>query len=88
MTREEIEAEYVVRGGIIVSPGKFEGQPLHAPHFWALGLEGAADEDDGECYAFHVDSSDVERFAELAGVRTLRLVEDANGFVRVFEDRG
>jgi hypothetical protein len=86
MTREEIEQEYKVIAGIITSPGKFEGESVYAPHYWNLGLEGGADEDDGESYVFHLDSSDVLVWPELSSVRTLRLIEDDNGFVHTFRE--
>lgn len=90
MTREEVEKEYRVVAGVIVSRGKFEGEPVYVPAFWQLALEGGFDDvetvGEGEfaevhTFAFKIDASDVERWPELAGVRTLRLWEDDNGFV-------
>lgn len=48
MTRAEIAAHYVIVNGFIHSPGKFQGEPVYAPHFYALvGLgEGVAQDDD------------------------------------------
>ncbi len=45
MTRAEIRALYDTANGRIVSPGKFEGQPIYAPHFWERVLNGGADEE-------------------------------------------
>ncbi len=86
VTREEIEASYRVVGGKIVSPGEFQNEPVWAPHYWALVLEGAEDDtfDDGcgvEWSIFHIDASDVERWPELAGAETVALAKLDNGFV-------
>lgn len=92
MTREEIEKDYKVIGSTIISPGKFEGGPVYAPHFYDLGLNGCADEeestenDDNPAFVFFLDASDVERWPELRGVRKLRLVIDGNGFVHTFRE--
>ena len=34
-TRETIEQEFTVERDVIVSPGRFEGQPRYAPYFEA-----------------------------------------------------
>lgn len=91
MTREEIEKEYRVIGSTIISPGKFQNEPVYAPDFWELGLAGAADEieeknDDAAVFVFHIDASDVQRWPELRDVRKLRLVESGDGFVHVFKE--
>lgn len=33
---------YSTDGTKITSPGKFEGEPIFAPYYWNLGLEGPA----------------------------------------------
>lgn len=89
MTRHETLNNYEVNPatGTIISPGKFEGEPIFAPHFWFCGLEGFADSDDGKVYTFRIKQSDPERkeFPELAKwlgrKRALRLIEDDQGFV-------
>lgn len=82
--------EYENDGKRITQPGKFEGEPVFAPYFWQLGLEGFADSDEGIVYLFRFDKDDKE-FTEwptlkkwLGRRRTLRLREDGNGFVRCF----
>lgn len=76
--------------GRITSPGKFEGEPLFAPVFWGIALDGFADGDDGRTYTFRVPKSDPMRaeFPELTEFlgrsRTLRLREDSQGFVHCF----
>jgi len=75
---------------LITSPGKFEGEPIFAPHFWSVGLEGFADGDDGQCYAFKFKNGDKEltEWPELkhwlGRKRTLRMVEGESGFVHCF----
>ena len=83
-------AEYDIENGRITSPGKFEGEPIFAPYFWNLGLEGFADNDDGSVYRFKITKDDEsnpywpELKAWLGTKRTLRLREDSQGFVHCF----
>lgn len=91
MTRSEILATYTVDAcGRITSSGKFEGEPIFAPHFWEVGLSGFADFDDGRTYGFRIGKADSEHkeFPELkrwlGRRRTLRLTDDDCGFVRCF----
>lgn len=73
---------YKVENGRIVSPGKFEGCREYVPHFWDIGLDGFADSDDGITYTFKVTKEDRTQFPGAFGKRrTVRLVEDSNGFV-------
>lgn len=76
--------DYQNDGRIITQPGKFQGEPVFAPHFWNLGLEGFADDDDGERYSFNVTKDDAEFWPELEGVAVVELREDSNGFVHAF----
>lgn len=82
MTREEIEKEYKVENGIIRSPGKFEGEPVYAPYFWSMFLDGMADEDDSRILWFDVQEDDIEQFPELKMYKQVGLWEDEQGFVR------
>lgn len=94
MTKEQLNLNYEIKGGRIVSPGKFEGEPMFAPHFWELGLEGFADEDDGKVYKFKLDETDLtdagtnpfcrELKEWLGRKRTLRMIENDQGFVHCF----
>ena len=43
MTRQEIEQSYTTQNGAIVSPGKFEGEPIFTPYFWDATMDGSAD---------------------------------------------
>lgn len=86
--REEIEREYKVVNGIIESPGKFEGEPVYAPYFWGLYLNGMADYDEspggalaGEVSGFDLTDEDRERFPELEGFERVELWTDDQGFV-------
>lgn len=79
--RAEIEKQYTVRDGRIASPGKFEGEMIYTPYFWSHGLEGMADDDDGETFTFRVTPEEKAAFPELAKVKTVRLRERDDGFV-------
>jgi hypothetical protein len=82
MTRKEIEESYEVKDGRICSPGKFEGEVIYAPYFWAFGLEGWADRDDGKVYGFDIHPDDRAEFPEIpADRRTINLDEADQGFV-------
>jgi len=84
MTRQEIERDYQIRNGVIVSPGKFEGEPIYAPYFWEIGMDGFADSDDGKTYRFRITDEDRKLFPEIPRRRrSLHLYEDSQGFVYV-----
>lgn len=90
MTRESILAEYNHLNGRITSPGKFEGEPVFAPYYWTLTMEGFADSDNGQVasFRFKAGDKDFEKWPELktwlGRRRTLRLVEDSQGFVHCY----
>lgn len=87
MTRDDVLADYRVQDGYIVSPGKFEGEPVYAPYFWSLALEGGAVEDDIDGgLRVEVAPEDMREFPELANVRAVCLWECDCGFVRVALD--
>lgn len=63
-------------------PGKFEGCAAYVPYFTGTRfLKGCADRDDGRVLGFDVTADDKALFPELARRRTVKLVEDDNGFV-------
>ena len=84
------KCEYTNDGKRITAPGKFEGEPIFAPHFWSLGLEGFADGDNGKVYTFKISKTDesnpfyAELRAWLGRKRTLRISEDSQGFIHCF----
>jgi hypothetical protein len=96
--RAEILSGYKIENGRIVSPGKFEGDPVWVPYFWDLALEGMgtesslyheseSDDDTGPMVnTFMVQSGDVHLFPELAALSSdaiaISVWEDDNGFVR------
>jgi hypothetical protein len=80
MTRREIEDTYEVRDGIIQSLGKFEAEAVYAPYFYAVYLDGCADDDDGEVLTFTVEPEDIEQFPELAGRTQVKFYEGDQGF--------
>jgi hypothetical protein len=78
---------YAHDGNRITSPGKFEGEPIFAPHYWNIALEGFADADNGTAYTFKFtnDQDDFALWPELrqwlGRKRTLVLIEDDQGFI-------
>ena len=88
--REEILRDYQNRDGRIIQPGKFEGEPVFAPHYWGLGLEGFSDGDTGTVYTFRFKNGcdDFREWPELkqwlGRKRTLRMFEDSVGFVHCY----
>ena len=74
MTRKEYEQ-------VIKHPGKFEGQPVYVPYFWEVYLDGRADHDDDTVLSFNVIAEDKAIFPELKRRKTVRLMEDSQGFV-------
>lgn len=84
LTRKDIQEQYDVDpNGVIRTPGKFEGEMLYAPYFYAWLIEGFADEDDGTTARFDVTMDDILLFPELTGVASVSLFVDDNGFVYV-----
>lgn len=86
MNRDTLN-QYDHDGARITSPGKFEGEPIFAPAYWELGLDGCADADDGKAYTFKFKNGcdDFTVWPELkqwlGRKRTLRLIESETGFV-------
>jgi hypothetical protein len=96
MTRHEIEKSYSIdykrRVPIIISPGKFEGEPIFAPYFWDIALQGFYDADNGTVFTFHIkrngqdkDNPFIKELKQWLGRKTaLRLRKDDQGFVHCF----
>lgn len=82
MNPVDTPVEYKVVEGRIQDPGRFEGEARYVPYFWDAYLNGLADRDDGTVLGFNIDDKDREKFPELKGRRTVRLVQDAQGFVK------
>jgi hypothetical protein len=82
----ELSAEEVKR------PGKFEGAPIWAPFFFAIGLSGFADdEDETGGWVFDVEDEDRRIFPELKKFERIVIRVDTLGLVRgeeVREDAG
>lgn len=90
--------DYDNDGTRITQPGKFEGEPVFAPYFWEMCLNGFADSDDGSVYTikFHfsgkktgtAEEQELAKFPTLkewlGRKRTLRMREDDNGFVHCY----
>jgi len=76
--------EYEVNDGLIVSFGKFEGEPVWAPYFYGNDCdESVVDVDDMEYRAYLPTEEEKAVFKDLADVDVVVLREDDQGFVRV-----
>lgn len=70
-------------GGVIASPGKFEGEMIYVPYFWQMYLEGGADDEVNGVLKFRVTDEDRALFPEIPKrQKWVRLWEDSVGFVR------
>jgi len=90
MTRADILKDYEVNEyGIITSPGKFAGEMVYVPYFYAAMMEGGADdteyEGDKPIDIFNIRRSDIDTFPELEGTYRLYLWESDQGFVYTHE---
>lgn len=86
MTRIEIETEYKVENGRIVSPGQFEGEMIYAPYFWDLALNGGSDQDEyfedgGWAAVLSVSDEDREEFPELRNAAEISIFQNDSGFI-------
>lgn len=98
MTRAEILATYKVdERGIIRDPGKFEGEMLYAPYFYAQMMDGEGEdvyiedyeqvEDPSLLYTLlAVTDADRAEFPEIGPTTThVRLFESTSGFIFIEE---
>lgn len=84
MNRNFIMAHFTIdQDGIIRTPGKYEGEPLYVPYFWAQN-DSADDQvqDEGvPVDIFKVTADDRLSFPELADIAVVTLWEREDGFV-------
>ena len=77
--------DYENNGTTITQPGKFEGEPVFAPYYWDLALQGFADADNGKVFVFTFSAEELKALPALkewlGTRRTIRLSEDSQGFV-------
>jgi hypothetical protein len=66
---------------MVKGPGKFEGEARYVPYYWECYLDGWVDSDDGETLTFNVNDEDKGLFSELKDRKTVKLIEDSQGFV-------
>lgn len=72
--RDECDAD-------VSRPGKFEGEAIYVPYFWAAAQNGLQDEVWGDYDMFKVSETDRNIFPELAKVDVVVLTENEQGFV-------
>lgn len=83
MTRIETLANYNVKDNRIVSPGKFEGEMIYAPHFYEDSLNGLWNTNrQGVLYCVP-SFAEHKEWPELKGKRFIHLYEDDLGFIHV-----
>jgi hypothetical protein len=82
MTVNMKKSEYKSAGGIITSPGKFQGEPVYAPYLYNQGADqeylGA---DETLYHAYKISREDREHYPALGGVFAVVLYERDDGFV-------
>ena len=71
---KEISWGYDVVNGIIQSPGKFEGEPIHTLYFYNCMMNGCGD-------SFLLESEDYKLFDIPEYFHWVTVYEDNNGFV-------
>jgi hypothetical protein len=88
MTREEIKSTFEVKGGRIVSPGRFESEPLYTPYFYDLFLHGLYDEETmgGNRIVFTITDQDRMEWPELKSTTKVILWFTVEGFIILIEE--
>lgn len=93
MTREEIKAEFKTsEDGVILSPGKFEGEMVYAPHYYGRIIEGDGEEkelpDGSYSTFFEVTDEERQEFPELGDIQVVECYQnDAGQFFCVEADK-
>lgn len=67
--------------GIIIQPGKFQGEPWWVPLFWNVALQGHYDHDDGDSFLFLLTDVDRSSYPGLERAKSVTLWESDQGFV-------
>ena len=86
MTRSEIkDAYHISERGIIISPGKFEGEMLWAPYFYDLMGDGSGEQfsfEEGHGIEFaKLIADDKKQWPELSDCYGISIEESSQGFV-------
>jgi hypothetical protein len=78
-----VDAETIRRecSAVVSGPGKFEQCARYVPYYWDIFLNGGADRDNGRILGFDITRADRLAFPELKRRRTVKLIEDDQGFV-------
>lgn len=93
MKRADVLNGYSVSHGRICTPGRFEGEAIYAPYFWAMVMDGDGEElanmdDGGWQYASLVEVTDEDRaeFPELrADTVNILVIQSDVGFISATE---
>jgi len=90
MIRATAAYDLEVIEGVIVTPGKFEGEPEYAPYYYDLAMENGEDElvfdsDDTPVSIFYVSDEDREMFHIKPETHAILLWVSDDGFVNTQE---
>lgn len=71
--------------GVVIRPGKFEGEMWWVAELWDRVMDGVSDEElyDGDMpiAVFKIDAADRKKYGIMEGVAEVWLTESENGFV-------
>jgi hypothetical protein len=82
--RQSVLDHYKVENGRIVSPGKFEGEPIYAPYFYEDSLNGGWDYVSPGHFKDEITKADRVAFPEIPKrKRVVHLYETDDGFVYI-----
>jgi hypothetical protein len=83
--KEQIEKDYRIVDGRIVSPGKYENEQAYVAYFHLLSLDGIGEiialGENGTVTEIEIDIDDMEIYPCLEPYHSICIIEDSTGFV-------
>jgi hypothetical protein len=79
--RKAIEAEYTTDNGIIMNPGKFQGEPVYVVDFYEAMQDGCGEDTQDGYISFPITDEDKQQYPELIPYSTIEISEDEMGFL-------
>lgn len=81
-TRQDVYEHYEVNeSGMIMSPGRFEGELVYVPYLYEVYLHGGHLSDDGEIITIEVEDKDRAMFPELENASRAYIQVTDTGFI-------
>ncbi len=74
LIRSAIEEAYFVRKGVVMAPGKFQGEPVYTPYFYDQWQNWGADCASMDMAFFHIEDFERQLFPELGNAVGVELV--------------